>query len=47
MNGQHLRALPSEQLVKLLGEQWKVAGILVESEGTFVQVGLWIQFFLP
>lgn len=37
MNGQHLRALPSEDFTKLLGEQWKVAGILTESEGMLVE----------
>ncbi|VVB17956.1 unnamed protein product [Arabis nemorensis] len=36
MNGQHLRALPSEKLTKLVGERWKSAGILTESEGSFV-----------
>ncbi|KAH7654915.1 Glutamate-tRNA ligase bacterial/mitochondrial protein [Dioscorea alata] len=37
MNGQHLRALPSEELVKILGERWKTAGILLESGGMFVK----------
>ncbi|XP_010461351.1 PREDICTED: glutamate--tRNA ligase, chloroplastic/mitochondrial [Camelina sativa] len=36
MNGQHLRALPNEKLTKLVGERWKSAGILSESEGSFV-----------
>ncbi|KAF3513649.1 hypothetical protein F2Q69_00004922 [Brassica cretica] len=36
MNGLHLKALPSEKLTKLVGEQWKSAGILTESEGSFV-----------
>lgn len=36
MNGQHLRALPADKLTKILGEQWKNAGILSESEGPFV-----------
>lgn len=36
MNGQHLRALPNEKLTKLVGERWKSAGILTESEGSFV-----------
>ncbi|XP_010270569.1 PREDICTED: glutamate--tRNA ligase, chloroplastic/mitochondrial [Nelumbo nucifera] len=36
MNGQHLRSLPSEDLTKLLGERWKSAGILTESEGLFI-----------
>ncbi|KAJ4713195.1 Glutamate--tRNA ligase [Melia azedarach] len=36
MNGQHLRALPSEELTKLIGERWKSAGILTKSEGPFV-----------
>lgn len=38
MNGQHLRALPFEKLTKLVGERWKSAGILTESEGSFVDV---------
>ncbi|KAM1001982.1 hypothetical protein FF1_002447 [Malus domestica] len=37
MNGQHLRALPSEQLTKLIGEQWKSTGILTEAEGSFIE----------
>lgn len=37
MNGQHLRALPSEELTKLIGERWKSTSILTESEGTFIQ----------
>ncbi|GAV81822.1 tRNA-synt_1c domain-containing protein [Cephalotus follicularis] len=37
MNGQHLRALPSEKLTKLIGERWKCTGILTESEGPFVE----------
>lgn len=38
MNGQHLRTVPIDQLVKVLGEQWKDAGILTQSEGSFVEV---------
>ncbi|XP_068647534.1 glutamate--tRNA ligase, chloroplastic/mitochondrial [Aristolochia californica] len=37
MNGQHLRAIPSDQLVQMLGEHWKNAGILTESDGMFVK----------
>ncbi|KAF3777641.1 Glutamate--tRNA ligase [Nymphaea thermarum] len=37
MNGQHLRALPSNDLVKILGERWRTAGLLSESEGKFVE----------
>ncbi|KAL6218079.1 hypothetical protein ACLB2K_011296 [Fragaria x ananassa] len=37
MNGQHLQALPSEELKKRVGEQWKSTGILTESEGSFVE----------
>ena len=40
MNGQHLRALPSEELTKLIGEQWKNTGLLTDSEGSFVEVRL-------
>ncbi|KAF3434917.1 hypothetical protein FNV43_RR22004 [Rhamnella rubrinervis] len=36
MNGQHLRALPSEEFKKLIGEQWRRTGILTESEGPFI-----------
>ncbi|KAJ0076643.1 hypothetical protein Patl1_35589 [Pistacia atlantica] len=36
MNGQYLRALPSEELTKLIGERWKSSGILNESEGPFI-----------
>ena len=36
MNGKHLRALPADKLTKILGEHWKNAGILSESEGPFV-----------
>ena len=36
MNRQHLRALPANKLTKILGEHWKNAGILSESEGPFV-----------
>lgn len=38
MNGQHLRALPAEELTKLIGERWKSTGLLTESEGPFVDV---------
>ncbi|OVA00688.1 Glutamyl/glutaminyl-tRNA synthetase [Macleaya cordata] len=37
MNGQHLKALPSEDFIKLLAERWKTTGILTESEGMFVK----------
>ncbi|XP_062177948.1 glutamate--tRNA ligase, chloroplastic/mitochondrial [Alnus glutinosa] len=37
MNGQHLRALPSEESTKLIGERWKSTGVLTESEGPFIQ----------
>ncbi|VFQ99090.1 unnamed protein product [Cuscuta campestris] len=37
MNGQHLRSLPLEELVKIIGSRWKDTGILTESEGTFIQ----------
>ncbi|XP_058070274.1 glutamate--tRNA ligase, chloroplastic/mitochondrial isoform X2 [Magnolia sinica] len=37
MNGQHLRALPSDDLIKILGERWKSTGILTESAGVFVE----------
>lgn len=46
MNGQHLQALPSEELKKRVGEQWKSTGILTESEGSFVEVRL-ISSALP
>ncbi|KAK1307334.1 hypothetical protein QJS10_CPA10g00048 [Acorus calamus] len=37
MNGQHLKAIPQDQLTKVLGEHWKSNGILTESEGMFVK----------
>ncbi|CAI0453504.1 unnamed protein product [Linum tenue] len=37
MNGQHLKALPSEKLTKLIGERWKNIGILMESQGSFIE----------
>ncbi|KAL2319391.1 hypothetical protein Fmac_028360 [Flemingia macrophylla] len=36
MNGQHLRARPSEELTKLIGEYWKTSGILTVSGGPFI-----------
>eukprot|EP00246_Nothoceros_aenigmaticus_P003519 TRINITY_DN14694_c0_g1_i1.p1 TRINITY_DN14694_c0_g1~~TRINITY_DN14694_c0_g1_i1.p1 ORF type:complete len:314 (-),score=49.67 TRINITY_DN14694_c0_g1_i1:432-1373(-) len=36
VNGQHLRALPGDDLVNAFGEQWAKAGILSESKGPFV-----------
>ncbi|KAI3969633.1 hypothetical protein MKX01_020194 [Papaver californicum] len=36
MNGQHLKALPPGNFVKLLAQRWKTTGILTESEGDFV-----------
>lgn len=38
MNGQHLRSLPSEELNQIIGERWKDADIVTESQGVFVQV---------
>lgn len=40
MNGQHLRAVPSEELTRSIGDRWKTMGILKESEGPFVDVSL-------
>ncbi|KAL5724532.1 glutamate--tRNA ligase [Ranunculus cassubicifolius] len=37
MNSLHLKALPSEELLKIMGERWKSAGILTKSEGIFVE----------
>ncbi|KEH18015.1 glutamyl-tRNA synthetase [Medicago truncatula] len=37
MNGQHLRARPSEEVTKLIGERWKTSGFLTVSEGPFVE----------
>ncbi|XP_038973583.1 glutamate--tRNA ligase, chloroplastic/mitochondrial-like [Phoenix dactylifera] len=37
MNGQHLRALPSEKLIEIFGDRWKSTGILLESKGKFVE----------
>ena len=40
MNGQHLRSLPFDKLVNTFGQEWKNAGILLVSEGIFVEVKL-------
>ncbi|CAH1433463.1 unnamed protein product [Lactuca virosa] len=37
MNGLHLKALPMEELIKTVGDQWKNSGILKESEGIFIE----------
>ncbi|KAH0727656.1 hypothetical protein KY290_003352 [Solanum tuberosum] len=37
MNGQHLRSLPSEELNQIIGERWKDADIVTESQGVFIQ----------
>ncbi|XP_057494865.1 glutamate--tRNA ligase, chloroplastic/mitochondrial-like isoform X1 [Actinidia eriantha] len=37
MNGQHLRTLPSEELIELIGQCWKSTGILTNSEGQFIE----------
>ncbi|XP_071713250.1 glutamate--tRNA ligase, chloroplastic/mitochondrial [Rutidosis leptorrhynchoides] len=37
MNGLHLKALPTQELIKTIGEQWKSAGILNESHGPFIE----------
>ncbi|KAH1257498.1 Glutamate--tRNA ligase, chloroplastic/mitochondrial [Glycine max] len=36
MNGQHLRARPSEELTKLIAEYWKTSGLLTVSDGPFI-----------
>ncbi|KAK7386213.1 hypothetical protein VNO78_26269 [Psophocarpus tetragonolobus] len=36
MNGQHLRARPSEELTKLIGEYWKTSGLITVSAGPFI-----------
>lgn len=45
MNGQHLRVIPTEEVSKLVGEQWKNTGLLTESEGTFVEVSERVMFY--
>ncbi|KAJ1395458.1 Rossmann-like alpha/beta/alpha sandwich fold [Sesbania bispinosa] len=40
MNGQHLRARPSEELTNLIGEHWKTSGLLTESDGPFIDESL-------
>lgn len=42
MNGQHLRALPFEELSKIIGERWKSTGLLTESEGPFIDVSFFV-----
>lgn len=34
----HLKALPMQELIKTVGDQWKSSGILKESEGIFIEV---------
>lgn len=47
MNGHYLRGLPSNELIKVVGERWKSTGILNESEGHFIEVCLfWKQIML-
>ncbi|KAG6548554.1 hypothetical protein Mapa_010042 [Marchantia paleacea] len=40
VNGQHLRALPVEEVSKMFGEQWMRAGLITHSEGPFVTGGV-------
>lgn len=42
MNGQHLRSLPSVELNQIIGERWKDAGIVTESQGVFIQVDIFL-----
>lgn len=44
MNGQHLRALPPEELLKIFGDRWKCTGVLLESEGIFIKVRFRFHF---
>ncbi|RYQ88041.1 hypothetical protein Ahy_B09g095484 isoform B [Arachis hypogaea] len=36
MNGQHLRARPSQEVAQLIGDHWKASGLLTVSTGPFV-----------
>lgn len=38
MNGLHSKALPMEELIKTVGDQWKSSDIPKESEGIFIEV---------
>lgn len=38
MNGQYLRALPPQELTKVVGECWKSTGKVTDSGGNFVEV---------
>lgn len=46
MNGHYVRALPSDELNKIVGEHWKSSGILTESEGSFVDVSKSVKLYL-
>ncbi|KAL7590624.1 hypothetical protein Lser_V15G41180 [Lactuca serriola] len=37
MNGLHSKALPMEELIKTVGDQWKSSDIPKESEGIFIE----------
>jgi hypothetical protein len=44
MNGQHLRSLPSDLLIKDFEDRWKNTGILLETESGFAKVRLQLLF---
>lgn len=37
INGQHLRSMPNDELTRMIGDYWKQAGLVAESEGLFVK----------
>lgn len=40
MNGQHLRALPEEELLRMIGGQWVASGLLKKAESQFVRAAV-------
>lgn len=44
MNGQHLRSIPQDELIKVFEDQWKNSGILQESDSGFAKVELFPPF---
>ncbi|XLR04504.1 hypothetical protein S83_070702 [Arachis hypogaea] len=38
MNGQHLRARPSQEVTQFIGDRWKASDLFIVSAGPFVDV---------
>nr|XP_025681140.1 uncharacterized protein LOC112782775 isoform X4 [Arachis hypogaea] len=39
MNGQHLRARPSQEVTQFIGDRWKASDLFIVSAGPFVDYG--------